>query len=122
MPTCLIVDDSSTMRSIARKMLVELGFECTEAPDGAHALIKLHQAQPDLVLLDWEMPVLDGLATLKALRGGSRSGQPKVVMCTSLKEMERMLEALDAGADEYVMKPYDKEILGEKLRSVGLQF
>lgn len=120
MPTCLIVDDSAIMRSIARKMLRQLGYECEEAGDGAEALDRLRSRAADLVLLDWEMPGMDGLQTLKALRAEDWGRRPKVVMCTSLKEMERMVAAIDAGADEYVMKPYDTGILAGKLSAVGL--
>ena len=120
MPTCLIVDDSSTMRSIARRMLRQLGYECDEASDGAAALDRIRSNGADLVLLDWEMPVMDGLETLKALRAEDWGRKPKVVMCTSLKDMDRMVAAINAGADEYVMKPYDAEILAGKLSAVGL--
>ena len=120
MPTCLIVDDSSTMRSIARRMLRQLGYECDEASDGAAALARIQSNGADLVLLDWEMPVMDGLETLKALRAEEWGRKPKVVMCTSLKDMDRMVAAINAGADEYVMKPYDAEILAGKLSAVGL--
>jgi two-component system chemotaxis response regulator CheY len=120
MPTCLIVDDSSTMRAIARKMLRQLGYECDEAADGAAALERIRAKGTDLVLLDWEMPVMDGLETLKAMRAEEWGRKPKVVMCTSLKEMDRMVAAINAGADEYVMKPYDTDILAGKLSAVGL--
>ena len=120
MPTCLIVDDSSTMRSIARRMLRQFGYECDEAADGAAALERIRANGADLVLLDWEMPVMDGLETLKAMRAESWGRVPKVVMCTSLKDMDRMVAAIDAGADEYVMKPYDSDILAGKLTAVGL--
>lgn len=120
MPTCLIVDDSSTMRSIARRMLRQFGYECVEAADGAAALEVIRATGADLVLLDWEMPVMDGLETLKAMRAQSWGRSPKVVMCTSLKDMDRMVAAINAGADEYVMKPYDSDILAGKLSAVGL--
>ena len=120
MPTCLIVDDSATMRKIAHKFLSNLGFACSEAVDGAEALAKARLASPDLVLLDWEMPVLDGFATLQALRSEAWDHSPRVVMCTTLNDMDQIIAAMQAGADEYVMKPYDQDILAEKLRTIGL--
>ena len=120
MPTCLIVDDSPTMRKIARKMLGGLGFTCTEAGDGAIALGMVEASPPDLVLLDWNMPVLDGFSTLKALRSTDRGTTLRVVMCTTNNDLDQLVAALEAGADEYVMKPYDADILSDKLRSIGL--
>ncbi|MDO9714230.1 response regulator [Paracraurococcus lichenis] len=120
MPQCLVVDDSAVMRRIARSMLQKLGFECTEAADGAQALEAVQRSAPDVILLDWEMPVLDGLGALIALRAEPWGQKPRVVMCTTLSDMERIIAALEAGADEYVMKPYDQEILADKLRAVGI--
>jgi two-component system chemotaxis response regulator CheY len=120
MPTCLVVDDSATMRRIARRMLEALGFEITEAADGVDALAALQQGTPDIVLLDWEMPRLDGLETLRAMRQAPWGQAPRVVMCTTLTDMARIAAALEAGADEYIMKPYDGDILADKLRGIGV--
>jgi two-component system chemotaxis response regulator CheY len=120
MPTCLVVDDSAVMRRIACRMLAGLGFDCIQAADGAEALVAVRRDQPELVLLDWEMPNLDGFETLLALRAESWGRAPRVVMSTTLTDMERIAAALEAGADEYIMKPYDQEILSDKLHAVGL--
>lgn len=120
MPTCLIVDDSPTMRKIARKMLAGLGFDCSEAGDGAVALGMVKAAPPDLVLLDWNMPVLDGFSTLKAIRAEDQPSPVRIVMCTTNNDLEQLVAALEAGADEYVMKPYDADILADKLNAIGL--
>lgn len=120
MPNCLVVDDSAVMRRIARRMLEGLGFACTEAADGAQAVEAVRRDPPDLILLDWEMPVLDGYGALTAVRAEPWGRSPRIVMCTTLNDMERIIAALEAGADEYVMKPYDQEILADKLRAVGL--
>ncbi|MBK1656620.1 response regulator [Paracraurococcus ruber] len=120
MPQCLVVDDSAVMRRIARSMLEKLGFDCTEAADGAQAVEAVRQHAPDVILLDWEMPVLDGFGALTALRAEPWGRAPRIVMCTTLSDMERIVAALEAGADEYVMKPYDQEILADKLRAVGV--
>jgi two-component system chemotaxis response regulator CheY len=108
------------MRRIACRMLGQLGFDCTQAADGTEALVAVQQDQPDLILLDWEMPKLDGLETLRALRVEAWGQAPRIVMSTTLTDMERIAAALEAGADEYIMKPYDQEILADKLRAVGL--
>ena len=120
MPTCLSVDDSPTMRKIARKTLTGLGFDCTEAGDGAIALGMVETSIPDLVLLDWNMPVLDGLSTLKALRATDRGAALRIIMCTTNNDIDQLVAALEAGADEYVMKPYDADIISDKLHAIGL--
>jgi two-component system chemotaxis response regulator CheY len=118
--TFLIVDDSKVVRTIARRMLADLGFETREAADGQAALETCQQAMPEAVLLDWNMPVMDGLGFLRRLRQLPGGSAPKVVFCTSESTLDRIGEALDAGADEYVMKPFDAAILQTKLEMVGL--
>lgn len=113
--TCLIVDDSRIIRKVARRIVEGLGFEVDEAADGAEALAYCNGSLPDVVLLDWSMPVMDGLTfmtRMRALPGGER---PKVLFCTVETRAERIREALDAGADDYVMKPFDGDILSSKL-------
>ena len=117
--TCLIVDDSRIIRKVARRIVEGLGFEVDEAADGAEALAWCTSALPDVVLLDWNMPVMDGLTFLKRLRAMEGGDQPKVLFCTIENEIERIAEALDAGADEFVMKPFDGEILHSKFAEVG---
>jgi two-component system chemotaxis response regulator CheY len=101
-------------------MLVNLGFQTREAADGQAALEACQQAMPEGVLLDWNMPVMDGLGFLRQLRQLPGGADPKVVFCTTESTLDRISEALDAGADEYVMKPFDAEILQSKLEMVGL--
>ncbi|NEX94035.1 response regulator [Caulobacter sp. 17J65-9] len=120
MKTCLVVDDSRIIRKIARRILEDFAFDVAEAGDGAEALARCRAHMPDVVLLDWRMPVMDGLAFLKSLRAEPGGERPKVVFCTSENEPERISEALDAGADEYVMKPFDGDILGSKLTVAGV--
>jgi two-component system chemotaxis response regulator CheY len=116
----LVVDDSRVVRRVARGMLEGLGFAVSEAEDGAKALASCRAAMPDAVLLDWNMPVMDGMGFLRALRADHPSPTPRVILCTTETEIERIVEALEAGADEYIMKPFDAEILSDKLRQVGL--
>jgi two-component system, chemotaxis family, chemotaxis protein CheY len=120
MKTCLVVDDSSVVRKIARRILEALGFEITEAEDGEKALEVCKQAMPTAVLLDWNMPVMDGYEFLGHLRRMPGGDAPKVVFCTTENGMDHISRALDAGANEYIMKPFDKDIVAAKFQEVGL--
>ena len=118
--TCLIVDDSRIIRKVARRIVEELGFEVDEAADGAEALAYCATTSPEVILLDWNMPVMDGLTFRRRLRAQPGGDRPKVLFCTIETEVDRIQEALDAGADEYVMKPFDGEILESKLAEAGV--
>lgn len=116
----LIVDDSRFVRGLLRSLLEERGIECEEAVDGRAGMDQLHGgAHFDLALLDWNMPVMDGLAMLKRLRAEGFDGL-KVMMVTTEADNDFITRALDAGADEYLMKPFDDEALREKLAMLGL--
>ena len=117
--TCLIVDDSRIIRKVARRIIEGLGYEVDEAADGAEALAYCTGAMPDVLLVDWNMPVMDGITFLRRLRAMPGGKQPKVLFCTIETRPERIAEALAAGADDYVMKPFDGEILQSKLTEVG---
>ena len=119
MKTCLIVDDSKVIRKVARHILETLQFTVEEAGDGAEALDRCHQAVPDVILLDWNMPVMSGMEFLKALGRTSIAPRPKVVFCTTENDIAHIRAAIEAGADEYVMKPFDRETLESKLQTVG---
>jgi len=115
----LIVDDSRFVRGFLRGMLEERGFECLEAGDGQAGLEQLQTGVTfELALIDWNMPVMDGFEMLKKLRE-SGFADMKVMMVTTEAENEFIIRALDAGADEYLMKPFDDEALGEKLAMLG---
>lgn len=116
----LIVDDSRFVRSLLRGMLERMGFECDEAGDGEAGLDRM-RAGPDfdLALVDWNMPVMNGLEMLHGLRAEGFDGV-KVMMVTTEAENDFILRALDAGADEYLMKPFDEEGLKEKLALMDL--
>lgn len=120
MKTCLVVDDSPTVRRVLRRMLEPLPFAVAEAGDGGEALDQCRRCLPDAILLDWNMPVMDGLAFLAALRRLPDGSRPIVIFCTTVQELAHIEQALDAGADEYVMKPFDEEIIRAKLRQTGL--
>jgi two-component system chemotaxis response regulator CheY len=116
----LVVDDSGVVRRVARRILEKYGFEVREAADGAEALLACRAQMPGFVLLDRNMPVLDGIGFLRALRAENGPDEPVVIMCTTEAAMDRILEGLEAGAQEYVMKPFDEDILLAKLAQVGL--
>jgi two-component system chemotaxis response regulator CheY len=118
--TCLVVDDSRVIRKVARRILEDLGFDVAEAGDGAEALAWCRAMMPDAILLDWNMPVMGGLDFLKRLRLEPGGSIPKVVFCSVENELEQIRQALDAGADEFIMKPFDGEIMAGKLAGAGV--
>ena len=120
MSTCLIVDDSAVIRKVARHIIEGLHFETDEAEDGSVALQKCREHMPDAVLLDWNMPQMDGMAFIKALREEEYGKKPKVIFCTTENDAKHISMAITAGADEFVMKPFDKTILETKFQQVGL--
>ena len=120
MKTCLVVDDSRVIRKVSRRILEDLGFEVAEAADGVEALAWCSAVMPDAILLDWHMPQMDGMDFLRRLRAEPGGGQPKVILCSVENEIERIRQALDAGADEYIMKPFDGGIVAGKLAWLGL--
>ena len=118
--TCLIVDDSRIIRKVARRIVEGLGFEVDEAADGAEALAWCRGAMPEAILLDWNMPVMSGLEFLRHLRKEPGGEAPKVIFCTVENEPAAIREALESGADEYIMKPFDSEIVTAKFVEAGL--
>lgn len=120
MKQCLVVDDSKVIRKVARRILEELGFEVTEAVDGQDALDACIKHAPEAVLLDWNMPVMNGLEFMKALRARTDLDQPVIVFCTTENDISHIRTAIEAGANEYIMKPFDREIIEAKFAQVGL--
>jgi len=120
MRSCLIVDDSKVIRKVARHILETLDFAVDEAEDGREALSRCEASMPDVILLDWNMPVMSGMEFLRALRQAAFAAQPKVVFCTTENDIAHIRAAIDAGADEYVMKPFDRDTLHSKLQIVGV--
>jgi two-component system, chemotaxis family, chemotaxis protein CheY len=120
MKSCLVVDDSSVIRKVARRILEDLSFTITEAEDGQQALEKCQETMPDAILLDWNMPVMDGLEFLAQLRKLDGGEAPKVVFCTTENDVGHIARAIRAGANEYIMKPFDREIVEAKFQEVGL--
>jgi two-component system, chemotaxis family, chemotaxis protein CheY len=120
MKTCLVVDDSSVIRKVARRILEGLDFHIAEAENGEEAIEACRLQIPDAILLDWNMPKMDGYEFLRALRRLPGGDKPKVVFCTTENDVAHIARALHAGANEYIMKPFDKEIVEAKFQEVGL--
>lgn len=120
MPSCLVVDDSRVVRKVARRIIEDIGFLCEEAEDGQKAYEACTKQMPDVVLLDWNMPVMSGIEFLEKLREMPNGYVPKVIFCTTENDMAHIQRAIGAGADEYIMKPFDSEIIESKFSQIGL--
>lgn len=117
--TSLIVDDSRVIRKVARNILEGLGYKISEAENGEEALAKCKTAMPDLIMVDWNMPVMTGLEFVTALRALPGDRRPKVVFCTTNSDTNDIRKGIEAGADEYVIKPFDHRSLKAKLQRIG---
>jgi two-component system, chemotaxis family, chemotaxis protein CheY len=118
----LVIDDSRAIRLILARMLRDLGFEVDEATNGREGLTRLEVGvTPDLVLVDWNMPEMSGIEFVTAARKPPYSSTARLMMVTTETEVPQMVRALEAGADEYVMKPFTREAIVEKLQLLGLE-
>ena len=118
----LIVDDSGSMRMLLSRILSDLGVDSVQAADGRAGLAALDENGPfEIALVDWQMPVMDGIQFVREVRRRLDSDSIKLVMVTSVNQIERVVEALESGADEYIMKPFTKEALSEKLALLGFE-
>ena len=120
MRTCLVVDDSRVIRKVARRIIEDMGFDVAEAGDGIEALSWCRAAMPDAILLDWNMPGMNGIEFLRQLREERGGDRPRVVFCTVENDVEHIREALEYGAAEYIMKPFDGDIIAFKFAEAGL--
>jgi two-component system chemotaxis response regulator CheY len=120
MKSCLIVDDSRVVRKVARRILEELEFSIEEAADGQLAMEACLRKMPDAILLDWNMPVMSGIEFLRQLRAMQGGDAPIVVFCTTENDIKHIQEAVESGANEYIMKPFDTDIIQAKFQQVGL--
>jgi two-component system chemotaxis response regulator CheY len=115
---CLVADDSPVVRKVARRILERFAFEVDEAGNGQIAMEKCERRMPDAILLDWNMPIMNGMEFLRSLRAMEGGATPTVILCTTESDVEHIREAIETGADEYLMKPFDAEILRAKLSAV----
>lgn len=120
MTYCLIVDDSKIARKFSARILTDLGIEIGEAENGQIALEKCKERKPDVILLDWNMPVMNGFEFAQAFREIDEYKGIVVIFCTTENEISKIQQAVQAGANEYIMKPYDSEILKDKLVQTGI--
>ena len=116
---CLIVDDSRVMRSVSRRVIESLGFTVAEAENGQEAIARCEATMPDLILLDWNMPVMSGIEFIAALRAQPAGREPKVVFCTTENDPAVVGRGIAAGADGFVTKPFDPATLQAKLQRIG---
>lgn len=120
MKSCLIVDDSRVVRKVASRIVHDLGFECREAEDGQKACESCEASMPDAILLDWNMPIMSGIEFLERLRQMPNGDKPKVIFCTTENDIAHIQRAMQAGANEYIMKPFDSEIIETKFLQIGI--
>ena len=120
MVQALIVDDSAVIRKVARRIFEGMQFETTEAEDGQKALAACEYRMPDLILLDWNMPVMDGFAFVRELRKTVGGRKPKILFCTTENDVAHIARAMHAGVDDYIMKPFNREIMHGKVEDIGL--
>ncbi|MCB9996556.1 MAG: response regulator [Rhodospirillales bacterium] len=120
MKSCLVVDDSRVVRKVIRRIVTDMGFTCTEAEDGKKAIELCEEHMPDVIVLDWNMPVMSGIEFLERLRQAENGNHPKVVFCTTENDVPHIDRAMRAGADEYIMKPFDSGVILSKFIQIGL--
>lgn len=120
MRRCLIVDDSKIIRMVIRKIVQELGFDIDESADAGHALERCLESMPEVIILDWKLPGADGIDVLREVRALPGGDQTTILFCTTETEDAHIQEALGAGANDYVIKPFDGETIRAKFASLGL--
>src|SRR5205085_10017074 len=117
----LVVDDSQTIRLILRKYLGKIGFDVVEAADGVEGIARLREmSQTDLVLVDWNMPNMSGVDFVRTVRAIRQYDSLPLVMVTTNTELDQIASALEAGANEYIMKPFTQDVIRGKLELLGL--
>ncbi len=119
MPHCLIVDDSPVMRAVARRLFEDLGFSVSEADDTIAGLRAARERMPDLVMLDWSMPGMGGVDFVRGLRAQPNGGRPLILACLTEVDPQEIAQGVAAGIDDYLLKPFDRDILSAKLADMG---
>jgi two-component system chemotaxis response regulator CheY len=119
MKHCLVVDDSRVIRTVARRILENLSYSVEEAEDGMAGLRACREKMPDLIFLDWNLPTMKGMEFIKSVRGQQDGARPVILFCTTESDPTEIADAMAAGATEYVMKPFDGDIVRAKLADIG---
>ncbi len=117
---CLIADDSKVIRMLLSKIMSNLGMEVMEAADGEEAVEMFKTQQPDLMIMDINLPVMDGMDVVLVVKDTPDVKQPKIILCSLIKDINRIKKALEEGVDDYIMKPFDEEIITSKLSILGM--
>ncbi len=120
MKSCLVIDDSRVVRKVASRIMFDLGFDCREAEDGQKACDACEESMPDAIILDWNMTIMSGIEFLERLRKMEGGENTKVVFCTTESDVNHIQRAMKTGANEYIMKPFDSEIIKSKFIQIGL--
>ncbi len=119
MKSCLVVEDSRVMRTVARRIFEELHFDTSESEDGLRGLRSCRDRMPDVIFLDWNLPSMPGLEFVKSVRGQQNGGHPVILIATTENDPDEIAQGIATGADDYVMKPYDRASLRSKLVELG---
>ncbi|HWA69293.1 MAG TPA: response regulator [Rhizomicrobium sp.] len=120
MKHCLVVDDSRVIRTVARRILEALPYSVEEAEDGMAALRAVREKMPDLIFLDWNLPSMKGVEFVKSVRGQQDGGHPVILFCTTENDAGEIAGAVAAGANDYIMKPFDGDAIRAKLADIGV--
>lgn len=120
MKHCLVVDDSRVIRAVARRILEQLNYSVDEAEDGMTGLRACHDRMPDLIFLDWNMPSMKGVEFVRSVRGQADGGHPVILFCTTENDVDQIATAMAAGANDYVLKPFDAGQIQGKLADIGV--
>jgi len=120
MKICLVVDDSEVIRKVARHILSDLHFAAIEAANGQDALERCRAEMPDAILLDWHMPVMNGIDFIAAVREEEGGDEPQIFYCTTENDPKDIMKALSVGADEYILKPFERAEIAKKFAEAGL--
>jgi two-component system chemotaxis response regulator CheY len=120
MKHCLIVDDSRVVRTVARRILEDLSYSVDEVEDGMAGLRAVREKMPDLIFLDWNLPNMKGVEFVKSVRGQQEGAHPVILFCTTESDPAEVASAMAAGANEYVMKPFDSSMVRAKLTGIGI--
>ena len=118
MASCIVADDSKIMRMLLTKIMENFGYVVSEAEDGEDLLEQCAKEMPDLIVCDWNMPLIEGIDLLLKIRTDKKVKQPVFIFCSYIKDAEVIKQALNAGADDFIMRPFDEDIIASKLKVI----